>query len=309
MKKLLSILFIAVLFNACNTQEEGLSLNLKKGEAYNQNTKSEMSIIQEINGQKMEINMTLDGNMIFEVTDINDGKYLMDASFSEMKMTMNTPQGSMEFSSENPAENDLMSKVFSSMTEKKFQLTLLSSGKVEEIKNIDSLWNHVINSQANLNEMQKRQIQAQIMQAYGDEAMTGSIESALAIYPDNPVKEDDEWSIQTNMESGFSATINTDYHYVEDHKDYALIRGNGTIKTANKEAYVQSNGMPMKYDLTGTMNSEVKIDKETGWIIESVITQDISGKAHIKANEQMPMDMEIPMEINSKTTITNSSSN
>ncbi len=305
MKKLLSLLFITVLFIACNAQDKGLSLNLKKGDTYHQNTKSEMSIIQEINGQKMEINMTLDGNMIFEVKDIVDEKYLMDASFSEMKMTMNTPQGSMEFSSENPTENDMMSMVFSSMTEKKFQLTLLSSGKVEEIKKLDSLWSHVINSRPNLSEMQKRQVQAQIMQAYGDDAMTGSIESALAIYPDHPVKEGDKWSIQTNIESGFSATLNTEYKYVEDQKDYALIRGNGSIKTANNEAYVQSNGMPMKYDLTGEVSSEVKVDKETGWIIESIITQNISGKAHIEANEQMPMNMEIPMEIKSKTTITN----
>lgn len=305
MKKLLSLLFIAVLFTACSAQEDGLSLNLKKGETFKQNTKSEMTIVQEINGQDMEINMTLDGNMNFEVKDIIKDKYHMDVWFAEMAMSMKTPQGTMEFGSDNPRENDMMSQTFAAMTGKKFQMILLSSGKVEEIKNLDTLWKQVIDKQEQLNEMQKRQLQMQIMQSYGDEAMIGSIESALAIYPDKAVKQGDEWSVETNMESGFSATLTTNYEYVEKHADYALIRGEGTIQSNDKDAYVQSNGMPMKYDLTGTMNSEVKIDKETGWIIESVITQDISGKAHIKANEQMPTDMEIPMEIKSKTTITN----
>ncbi|WP_449435599.1 DUF6263 family protein [Pedobacter steynii] len=48
--------------------------------------------------------------------------------------------------------------------------------------------------------------------------------------------------------------------------------------TTNKDISTEANGLPIKYNLAGTMNSLVKIDKKTGWIVEGKISQSIKGK-------------------------------
>ena len=53
--------------------------------------------------------------------------------------------------------------------------------------------------------------------------------------------------------------------------------------------------MPVQYDLTGEMQSEIKVDKVTGWIIEANIRQDVKGDVYIKENSKIPGGMKIPM--------------
>jgi hypothetical protein len=52
-----------------------------------------------------------------------------------------------------------------------------------------------------------------------------------------------------------SGDMTTTYTYAEKKPDYYLIVGDSKITTADKDAYIESNGMPMKYDMTGTMSS------------------------------------------------------
>jgi len=124
-----------------------------------------------------------------------------------------------------------------------------------------------------------------------------------AIFPDNPVNKGDKWTIKTNLESGMAALMTTEYEFTDLGSDYAMIKGNSVIETEDKDAYIESNGMPMKYDLTGSMISEIKVDKETGWIIEANINQEIKGDAYIKGNPQLPNGMKIPMIMKNEMTI------
>jgi len=61
--------------------------------------------------------------------------------------------------------------------------------------------------------------------------------------------------------------------------------------------------MPVKYDMVGTMTSDIKIDKETGWVSSANIDQSISGTAYIKDHPQMPGGLSIPMTMNNKMVI------
>ena len=56
--------------------------------------------------------------------------------------------------------------------------------------------------------------------------------------------------------------------------------------------------------MTGTMTSEIKINRKTGWVIESKTSQTIQGTAQIKDNPQMPGGMSIPMTMNNEMTVT-----
>lgn len=305
MKTIFTLILTVFVLTSCQTQNSDLSLKLEKGKEYKQITNSKATIIQEVNGQKMNMVMTIKGTMTFLVKDITENGYNMDAKFEELSMSMQMPQGLMEFSSEKNDANDIFSTILGAMKDKAFGITMSKTGKITDVKNVEALWSTAINTFDQLPEMQKEEIKAQIMKAYGGEALKGNIEMVTAIYPDSPANRGDKWTINTKLESGMSANMTTDYEFAELTSEYALIKGKSTIVTADKEAYIESNGMPMKYDLTGSMDSEIKVDKNTGWIIEATINQKIEGDTYIKENPQLPNGMKIPMTMINDMVITN----
>lgn len=305
MKTIFTLILTVFVLTSYQTQNSDLSLKLEKGKEYKQITNSKATIIQEVNGQKMNMVMTIKGTMTFLVKDITENGYNMDAKFEELSMSMQMPQGLMEFSSEKNDANDIFSTILGAMKDKAFGITMSKTGKITDVKNVEALWSTAINTFDQLPEMQKEQIKAQIMKAYGGEALKGNIEMVTAIYPDSPVNRGDKWTINTKLESGMSANMTTDYEFAELTSEYALIKGKSTIVTADKDAYIESNGMPMKYDLTGSMDSEIKVDKNTGWIIEATINQKIEGDTYIKENPQLPNGMKIPMTMINDVVITN----
>lgn len=305
MKTIFTLILTVFVLTSCQTQNSDLSLKLEKGKEYKQITNSKATIIQEVNGQKMNMVMTIKGTMTFLVKDITENGYNMDAKFEELSMSMQMPQGLMEFSSEKNDANDIFSTILGAMKDKAFGITMSKTGKITDVKNVEALWSTAINTFDQLPEMQKEQIKAQIMKAYGGEALKGNIEMVTAIYPDSPANRGDKWTINTKLESGMSGNMTTDYEFAELTSEYALIKGKSTIVTADKDAYIESNGMPMKYDLTGSMDSEIKVDKNTGWIIEATINQKIEGDTYIKENPQLPNGMKIPMTMINDMVITN----
>lgn len=305
MKTIFTLILTVFVLTSYQTQNLDLSLKLKKGKEYKQITNSKATIIQEVNGQKVNMVMTIKGTMTFLVKDITENGYNMDAKFEELSMSMQMPQGLMEFSSEKNDANDIFSTILGAMKDKAFGITMSKTGKITDVKNVEALWSTAINTFDQLPEMQKEQIKAQIMKAYGGEALKGNIEMVTAIYPDSPVNRGDKWTINTKLESGMSANMTTDYEFAELTSEYALIKGKSTIVTADKDAYIESNGMPMKYDLTGSIDSEIKVDKNTGWIIEATINQKIEGDTYIKENPQLPNGMKIPMTMINDMVITN----
>jgi hypothetical protein len=126
-----------------------------------------------------------------------------------------------------------------------------------------------------------------------------------AIFPKKPVNLGDTWDIKTNLESGMSADMFTTYEFKEQNEDYNLIYGDSKIATADKDAYIESGGMALRYDLTGTMTSKIKVDRESGWIIEAIIYQEIKGEGNVKESDQFPEGLKIPMTLTNEMTITN----
>jgi hypothetical protein len=190
------------------------------------------------------------------------------------------------------------------MKNKPFDIKMNKTGKVINVENIESLWESIIEQDDQLTEIQKEQVKEQIMKAYGEKAIKGSIEMVTAIFPDHPVKKGDKWTIKTNLESGMSALMTTVYEFVDLTSDYAMIKGNSNIVTLNKDAYIERSGISMKYDLNGSMVSEIKVDKTTGWILEAKINQEIKGVAYIKENPQIPNGLKIPMTMINEMVIT-----
>lgn len=305
MKRTLSILVIVLtVAMAGRAQKADLRLKLEAGTTYPQHMEMEAKIVQNINGMEMEILMEMKGTTDYLVKEVLEGKYLMYVSYRSLAISMGLPQGKVEFSSEDPAEGDAFSKILAAVIGKSFSLTMTETGKVEEIKGLDALWEESISGFEGISEMEKQQIKSQVANAYGEKGMKSSIETATAIFPENLVKKGDQWVINTTMEAGMSAKATTTYTYLGKEGDMAMIKGKGVLETLNKEEYVETQGMPMRIEISGTLESDITINRHTGWIARAIVATDAEGTTHIKDNPQVPGGMSIPMKMNNRQVIT-----
>jgi len=304
MKKLLTLALILSATLFVQAQKYELALNLEVGKEYTQKSNAKMTITQNFNGMPIEIGMNVKGDYTFKIMGAENNQYNMEVKYTVVEMEMESAQGKSSFSSKTPSEQDIMSTMLSRMIDKHFTMIMSQSGKVIEIKGIDNLFGSLFEGY-DLTEQQKEQILAQLKQSYGAKAIKGSFEQITAIYPEQKVKLGKTWSTETSIEAGMSVNLTTNFVLKAANTDYFLIHGEGNLASNPDAPYIKQNGMDMKILVDGQLTSEIKIDRKTGWIIDATIVQNLSGNTELKASEQMPDGMSIPMTIKSKSVITN----
>ena len=295
MRKLFLFFLLGTITSSVFGQKQNLGFNLKIGQTYNHVMHSSSSIKQEINGQEINIDVTLSGKMAFKVTNLVNTVYSMSVSYEQLAMTMKLPNGEMIFNSEKEDKTDIFSSMLGEIKGKQFLVKMTSIGKIVEVENLDFIFENLIDKFPTLTLIQKQQIKTQLKQAYGEKAFKGSFEMITAIYPNTAVSKGGSWEIKTLLETGFAATLTTTFELKDKTESYNLIVGKGKIITLDKDAYTQVNGMPTQYNLSGTMNSNLKVDPNTGWIIEAKVNQLIAGNVEIKDNPNLPGGMITPM--------------
>ncbi len=305
MKRIKFITIVLVLFLSINntfSQKTDLTLNLEKDKEYIHHLSSKSDIFQNYNGMEMNMEMLIESDISYRVTEIVDDNYNISVKYTGMNMTMSTPMGASEFSSESEDEGDIVSSVLKEMINMPFTIILSKTGKVMEVKEVESMYAGVFDKLSSMPAQQQQQMESQIKQAYGKDAFKGNIEMVMSIFPENKVSIGETWTEKTNIESGMSAVVISTYKLSEIAPDYILITGESDLKSESDE-FVETNGVPVKYDLTGDVVSEVKVDPHTRWIIEANVEQNIEGQLLIKANPQTEEVMEIPMKVKNEILI------
>lgn len=305
MNRILILIIASIALVACKNNPATLTFNLEAGKSYRQVTDNRSTVVQEMNGQQMKIEMSMKATVTYLVKAVNETNYDIDVQYESSAMTMTLPNGVLTFSSEKETDaNDVVSLMLKAIKGKVFNIKMDKLGKVQEITGVDAIWEDMSSILENLPEGQVEQMKNQIKDAFGGEALKGNLEMATAIYPENPVKKGDKWDMQTTLATMMKAKVSTNYELVDIKDEYAVIKGTSTIEPDGDPEFKMQNNMQMKYDLRGTMQSEIKVDKASGWIIEAKITQDMKGNNTLRA-EGMPGELLIPMTVKNETAMTN----
>lgn len=300
MKSISAIIFSIFFIVSCNNHEIDLSLNLKKGDTYIQKLKIESVVGQDLGSEKLNMEMSTESTLSYTVNAIVDDYYDLDVSYTDLTISMVMPQGKLVFRSKRPLEGDHFSMLLEEMCNKPFKVKLSKSGKVMQVSEIDNIFKSESNQFKDLPMQQLLQIKSQLKKAFGTESFIGNLELSTVIYPDKDIDVGGVWEKNTEIQSIMLVNVQSTYTLTKENQDSYIIKGESNIETKDKDAVVLTDGMPLKYDLSGKMNSELTLDKTTGWVNEAKITQSLKGNAFIPKNPRMPNGMKIPMTIETK---------
>lgn len=296
-----TIAFLLGLFslNILYAQKINLQLKLKEGETYSQVQTSKLIIDQTINGQNVETEMTINGKTSYHVNELKGSVYSMDISFDSLSLEMKSAQGSVQFSSE--SENpEIMGRVLKALIHQPISARMTWHGKFLEVRS-NTIIEKVVNQFQELNEAQRTQIKQQLEQAWGEEPFKASFEMLSAVYPNENVKVGDKWPISSQLKSTVLLNVDAVYTFTKSSGEGNAIHGDIKLLPADSSVTAVINGMPIVYNLSGTISSDIVLDKQTSWISKANLNQTISGTATIKDNEQVPGGLVIPMTLKTQT--------
>lgn len=296
MKKSVSIITFLFVLCSMSAQKVQPKLNLVKGETYYQNMNVDAEIEQSFSGQDMKMNMGMNMKMSCKVTAVENAVFTLEMRYHKMTFAMDTPGGNMSFDSDKKDSGDSFSAVMGAMTDKPFYMKITADGKVTEIKGIDAIFSAAIKQFDTLDEGTKQQIMGQLEQSYGEESIRKNMEVPFAVYPGKQVSKGDKWTIKTKMESGSNADIETVYELIDVTPEYYVLKGNAKITQAEAS---KNSDTPQMDNISGTMTSDLKLNKKTGWISSAAINQEIKGVVNVQGSE-------LPVAMKNKLTVSDS---
>ncbi len=305
MKKTLTLLlcFLALASHSQKTKSE-LALNLKLGKTYYHSSTAKVTLNQKMKDLELNSYVTAKGKMSFKVLAITDSTFDLEARYLSISMVQRIQDKLTSVNTDDKDTSDAMTRIMKKMINRPFNVIMLKTGKVKSIKNIDALYSKVFDGFPQLSEQQKADALERIKQAYGEKAFINSIEQITNIFPLKQVAVADKWKITTYLESGgFKFNVETTYSLAKLTGDYAIISGNATVKTVDNDTYTMSKGLPIKFDLSGTVKSTIKVHASTGWIDESNTTMELTGNGEVKDNPKTPGGLTIPMVMTTETKV------
>ena len=288
----------------CNAQKFKPALNLANGTTYYLNSTANSVITQTIAGQENKINLGFAFSMAFKVTGTVDSVYNMEVSYHSLSMTMDMADNSIRFDSKKNDPQDVQSTMVAAMMDKPFNIEMTKSGRVKSVTNLDKIFS-TFDTFTQVDAARREQVKTMLMQSFGPNAFKGNIEVGTAIFPATPVAKEGKWTVNTILESPVKSAVSVNYQLVDVVAGLYIIHGDGTITCDKNAAPADVSGMPVKYNLNGSLVSDIRVDKATGWISEIKLKQVVMGDMQILDNPKVPGGMTVPLSFNTDAITTN----
>lgn len=294
------LLSLTLLFTQFAYSKTDLKLNLKVGESYNQIMVSKSIINQVKSENAQDLVMTMRGSMTYLVTQKDKDIYNMDVHYDSLSLSMEAAGYSITYSSEKLNDSaDYVSTLLSELKDKTFQIKINEKGKLLDISNVDDIVTSAIEKLTGLDEKTTKKLESDLKNSFGKKSFKNSFESITAIFPPEPVEIGRQWKAVSNINQNMPVRINNTYKLDKETDDHYLITGVGSIISMQPQNGEFNNSTPYTYEMTGVTDSRIIIDKESGWIKEGTVRQNMEGFSVLKSelNNENPNKVEMQFKI------------
>lgn len=298
MKKTFTFL---LLFTAASSyaQKTKIELNLQKDSTYTISVATKMNIDQLIQGTHQIVKTEITGITSHKIISIQDTTYTMDVTYNSIVMKMNLGDKTMSLNSSDADTTNIMSNIMRNMIGRPFTIIMSRRGQIVAIKNTDNLFKDIFKGFPQINEQRKAQALAQAQQSFGEKAIKGSFQESFVIFPKASVTVKSIWTNQLAMEAAaISIKTNTTFTLDAITDNAFEISGSSVVVPDKAAAFKASSQFFIRLiNVSGTTTLKLKIDKKTGWVIQSQISKHIKGDVELKKSLAEPVMITYPMVI------------
>lgn len=291
-------------FGCVKAQQVKPQLHLALGKSYYLQSTSTTTSLQSVRGAENKIRTAISYHITLKVTAMTDSLYNLEGHYDSLEMNIRLPDTTLEMSSGSGKKNDTPSVIMARIVNMPFLVKMALNGKVRSIENLDKTIFTALSDFPPLDSIKKLKVAAQFTQAFGEASLKGVLEMGVAVFPGRPVAKNDRWGQTATIFSPAFASVHSTCRLIDSTSDSYFTRSEGSITAGSDTKPGELNGMPVKYDLYGSLLNETTIDKSTGWIREVKLKQVIVENVVIPDNPKIPGGTTIPMMFNTEITIT-----
>lgn len=269
-----------------------LRLRLQKGTTYNMTMLSTNNINQEMMGQKMKIDQTIEMVFSYQVLDVlPNNNFMIEYSVLKIKMDMNMNGQTMNYDSGSPDVSNPVNASLNGLVSSKLKLEVNSKGQVEKVEGLDEYARKLGgNPQV-----------AQSMQMFTNEDYFKSfIGQTFNYFPEKEVAKGEKWTSSFKLPALMNIETKMNFEVADIKTDQIDLNVTSDV---DMEMPIEQMGMKMNMKMTGTQTGTVEVDLSDGWVRSSNLAQKFDMNMKMK-NPQTGDDMEIPVVSNSVTKVT-----
>jgi hypothetical protein len=260
-----------------DTQSFSLKLDLKPNSVYRFVAKDSRSIVQEMMESTMRVNIESAITYRLEVEDNTSDGIKIKASFEEIELVSELPQGRSSIDSKSGNSTEL-----SQVLNKPFFITLNAKGKVINNEGLEDLFRSYEDTDGVL-----------LKDFFTKKKVTGFFENSFNIFPIDPINMGDSWNAVHNQNLNDQVDLIFDKTFTLDglSEDMAWLSVENRVKSPVSEAFA------FEIDSTDVKQEGIiEIDRGSGLVLFSDIKQEFQGI--LKSN-----GIEVPVKISLESSL------
>jgi len=294
MKYLVKIIFLTLLFvNIKGYSQIKLQYSLSSDDTYKHQIKLEQNISQTIDN----IEEKSFSKQIIEYTNtiVNTKNtiYHTKVIYSRVALEQDNPR--VEYDSkdkESVIPQDAAG--FASLVNSGFEIFFDKQGTITKITGTDQLINTVINAVEGITDSQKKQMKTTLEKQFGSDALKNTMQNNIMIYPKEVINKGYQWSADQLIQTPYPMQFKHRYKLTNYDEENAYI--DVSSKIVSNKSKMDFGGFEMEVNLKGTQSGTLSIDRATGILLQSNVTQNINGTIAI-------LDEKYPLSILSKVEV------
>jgi len=281
-----------------------LQWKLAKGKTYYQRSVIEQQITQTVMGQEQKIDQIIGTGQKLQVLDVDArGNMRIQYTFLWSRLKQINPMAQVDYDSSQKSAVPAGAEGFAALIGRSFTVKMTPQGEILDVNGVEQLRDAVLKK---LPPGTDTTIGMNPVAGYLDkESLEQMIKANTAIYPDHPVNPGDSWSKDITMAVGFKMIIRAKWTLQRAQGGVATIGMASTIRTDSSGPGMETQGMKMRFALSGTQEGTVEVAEATGLITAGKARAQLKGDIQVgqagTAADAPPM-MTIPMTIDTRTT-------
>ena len=285
MKKIIFLAVLILVSSFYALAGNKYQLKLKKGDSFVMTTKIEQKITQNVMGMEITIDLNVNAEVDLVVSELSKGEVLFSQVYKSLMVTMKAPMQGVDISMDSNGESNEYNNAIKSVLGKEVRVKVDVEGNVLSIEGLDQFLSdlRIVEDSG-----------ADLLQFFDEEGLKKNFKALFPITYGKNYEQGDTWSLENVKEGEMRVESNTDYLV-------SAVSKNKFEYTSQSSRYVsgyqEQQGMEMSINMNGKFSGKAEMNTKTGLLKSYSQTGMITGNTVIEANEQMPMDMDIPMTI------------
>ena len=272
-----------------------LELKLEEGKTYYVRMTVNQQIVQDMMGTKQTMHNDLGTMLKMDVLHVNDrGNMRIRSTYAGLLFKQAGPMANVEYDSvQSPTDAPSGAEGFAALLNQSYTIELSRHGEVLDVNGVDELGEAVRKKLPAGSE--GTPMMTNLTPFISEGGITEISKGTFAVYTDQDVEPGDSWTTKTSMTLGPELHVESKWTLEKRQAGVATISRTSTVRSNPDSPPIDAGQMKLKFDLSGTEQSTIRLAEATGLILMNRSTQQVKGNIQLATSADAAPMMTVPI--------------